>query len=536
MLDLTLPDLLPDTSLPFRNASGCKEWLATFPLTNTTRAHHTMTEVAEQLNLTALPPIERLKIIELLREHATFLQDEFSRHYAGKPIPLNETDRNAWKQAQRLWEQFKKSYRYCLASAAHGDSGTANHLVLITQRCLHYVGLQLQHYNFAYEPVNASLWQELHELYQFIEQRGASKTQVKDSLEGEQRASSCEAAYVQALLMQAARPEELTALQIRIAGRILQTLAPKVTVSEEMLLLSEATPLAVDLAGQQGAVSMDLCLGGDSLRFLDMDPFRESLRRRIRKLQDGATPLSCGLPEALVQIDGIALLQRLQLHWCEGGGKPEASQAYAGEAAIGFGIGSIHFLLTGDVFAQPEEERRLSAREQEEIRLFGRISEHTKARRAAEQNVALEHWQIVDMTLTGYRLRRPERLAAGLVIGQLAALQVPGRDGFMLGSVRALSNDSSKGFLVVIGLLPGKPVAVAVRNAGTAVANKKFVPGFYLPPVPAMGTPPSLIFAPGTLQSKLLEIYNARPLLANTARLLEKGPDYERFALKTEPV
>src|SRR5688572_21651384 len=182
MLDLSPPNLLNQTSLPFRDARGCKEWLATLPLTDGRRAHAAIVEVVDSLNLTELPGFERLKIMELIRDKVAFVQDSVSEIFAGKPLPLSNRALDAWEGAETLWQGMEQGYRYCLRTAANDDEETAKHFALIVERCLRYTAQQMLHHSRVHREVPERLIQDLHALFQFAEKRGVAHVTVKDSI------------------------------------------------------------------------------------------------------------------------------------------------------------------------------------------------------------------------------------------------------------------------------------------------------------------------------------------------------------------
>ena len=83
----TQPLSTPSSSLPFTDSAGCKRWLDQLTLTNVQLTQQVLTTQLANLASAQLPPLERLKILETLREAVHFVQAESAKRYCGKPLP-----------------------------------------------------------------------------------------------------------------------------------------------------------------------------------------------------------------------------------------------------------------------------------------------------------------------------------------------------------------------------------------------------------------------------------------------------------------
>src|SRR5258706_14806392 len=99
MIDLALPAFLTDPSVRFHDAKGCRDWLAEQPLANPAAVHTHLNEVLDKLNLTQIPAIARLTILEMLREPAARAHEGVIDSFAGKPLPLGKAETGRFHSA-----------------------------------------------------------------------------------------------------------------------------------------------------------------------------------------------------------------------------------------------------------------------------------------------------------------------------------------------------------------------------------------------------------------------------------------------------
>src|SRR6185503_17151638 len=82
--------------LQFTDSTACRRWIDQLTLTNVQHTQHVLTTQLAGLAAAQLPPLERLKILETLREAAHFVQAESAKRYAGRPLPLEPGETQVW--------------------------------------------------------------------------------------------------------------------------------------------------------------------------------------------------------------------------------------------------------------------------------------------------------------------------------------------------------------------------------------------------------------------------------------------------------
>ena len=519
----------PPSSPPFDDAAGCRRWLAGLPLANVLLAHGELANQLGRLNGHKLDPRDRLAILETLREPLAFLQQERAKKYQLKPLPLDPLEEAAWNGVISLWQTMEAGYRLCLpAYTARGES-EAGSVARITQRRLRYTGLQMMEHYRAYRQVPLELWQQLHGLYAFAEERGLGTHPVEDALNSQAESNHCAAAYAQALLTDLADPYRLTSRQLVLLERWLARWAGRVAVLPEPPRSS--APLIrveVDLGGDAGPVA------GEhppmlTPRYLDTEQLALTFRKRIKALRNGDSPERLGLGADCVQPGCETLLVSLYQHWCEVGIKRRTFGRHPGTAPaqVVAGMEAIHYFLSGEKpFRPPNEPARLSRREMEDLAMYGRISSLTEKALAQQQGFALETWLVLDESALGFRLaRRGDGLR--LNHGQLLAVRPEDSKGFILGVIQWLESTVDRDLHAGVRALPGAPLAVAARPVPPDPGP--FVQAFLLPEMTVLNQPESLVLPGGWFQpGRKLEIFSDKGEMVRLHELIEAGNGYER--------
>ncbi len=529
------PSAAPGAGGPgFADARGCKECLNALPLTNIPQAQALVLEALRALNAAPFPALERLKCLELMRDKIAFLQGEQRSRYFGKSLPLSPNDSAAWTTGATLLAEMEQGYRKCLAEAA-GAGELAAHRALIAQRVMRYIGALMLFHAIVYRRFDPAIWERLHRLYAEAEAAGLAGERVKDSLEGdEEGASSVAEAYLQVVLLQAAYLSEMTAAQIDFAEALLKLWLRKVRIVRGADAPAVQTlPLAADLSASIGARPLARSELRDSHRVFEVEALSKSLRKRIHALQGDDDPASLGLPPQAAGIDLPAQLRRLHKLWCEGAPpRPPAKSSELASAGLVFTLPEIHFFVTGGkVFEQPGRSRELTHQEKQDIEVFGRVTERTHSRMAADHNYTVESWTVIDEMPGTWRLQRPPTASKGVAIGRLAGVRLGDAAPFYLGVVRALVQETDGRIVATVALFAGHPEAVTARSGDARHrASGQWAQGFRLPALDRLQIPASLVVpASLALPGRAVELWEEGAAKECTVReVLEHGADFDR--------
>ncbi len=518
---------LPATLSPlqFVDSTGCKRWIEQLTLTNVQLTQQVLTAQLASLGAAQLPPLERLKILETLRDPVDFVQAESAKRYAAKPLPLEAGETTVWNNVIALWQEMSRNYQQCLKAYREGDLAIAPHAALVTMRCLRLLGSTLLDHYHVYRQAPGALWRALHELYAFAESHGFARIRVQDSFSQREPDSSCTESYVQVLLAQLANPYALSVRQMAFVARWLERWATLIGLASQPLPTSPIPSLAVDLTSSSGVVFGAGLELQPHLRYLDLEQLSKTLRQTINLLKQGQTPGQLGLGEDARQPGCENLLMLLYVQWCRAGtARAEERSETEEPAQVCFGLAATHQHVSGGRgFRQPGE---FTSREKQDMETYGYITRTDQAK-----DDSLELWQIVNHSPSGFMCMQREHDGAGRVShNQLLAVRRPTGRNFHLGMVQWLRIEESGELYCGVRLFPGTPHAISVRPSNfTPAGAGRFERALLLPEVPAPATPATLILPAGWFQSgRFVELFSDRKQVAKLLNLLEKGGDFDR--------
>jgi hypothetical protein len=526
----TQPFVLSVEQLQIRTGAECRRWLESLPLTNVAVAQAAL---ARQINLVrhaGLAPIELIKILETVREPVDYVQSELARKYAGKPIPLDAAETATWNKVCGLWNELGEAYATCREAHIHGDPALKNLGALIVMRCLRCCAhLMFEHYR-VYREVPAVTWQVLHQLYAGAESAGYAQAGVTDVFTGKDAQSSCSTAYCHALLAQLANPFSLTGRQMDFLARWLDKWSGLANIRMQPLPPSSIPPLAFDLGSGCGPQLAEGFTASPALRYLDLETLGRTLRQVMALLKQGQTPAQLGLGEDARQPGCESLVMLLYVQWCRAGtGRGESRSQTDEKVQVCLGAPAAHFHVSGRAFRPPGSS--LTRREEQDMQLFGHVSERTERMLASQESSAIESWQLLNQSASGFlsMVREPDAQIR-ISHNQLVAVRRGTSRLFYLGVVQWLRADEDGDLLVGTRLFPGIPRAVAVRPANFMPGgNPGFERALLLPEVPAPATSASLILPSGWYQGgRFVELHSDGKRVAKLVSLLEKGPDFDR--------
>jgi cyclic-di-GMP-binding protein len=528
MLQFDLPELNSHSAPLFTTAQGCKTWIAALPLSNTLEAHRQLHDALEHLNRVPIMVMERLKILEVARETAAYLQDEITKRFAGKAVPLKPVEHAAWADMVELWRVIETNYLRCF-NESQGNNDAAAYLPLITQRCLRYNALQMLSHGLGCVRAPASLWNRLHALYRFSEQNEFATAKVKDSLDGTDKVSTCAITYVRALLLDAAVPAELSAKHLLLADQLLQQWAPRTLVKSTQPMSTGLPPLAADLSLDAGLQPAPYKQDLPTLRYIDREALASHMKKTAKALQKGETVASQNLPDSMAAGDYVLFLKQLYLKWCETSRLPSASfkSPSAALAQVCFSIPGLHYHMTGMPFRQPDRPSEMSRVEIEDIKVFGHVRKETQTAMVGSMAFNAETWHITGETLDRVRLLRPLECQNALAHGQLVGLRLNPASRIMIGQIKSLASDET-GIEVTVQLLPGKPLPVAVREAN--LTHLSYTPAVLMIAATHEAKPSLLLPAGVHPIGKRMEVFADNIYIVRLESLVVRGADFEQVA------
>ena len=536
MTDQKLPELSPQAAPEFIDSATAKAWLENVPLANVSAAQHQLLVQLEEFNRYDTKGISRLATLEAVREAVQFVQIEHARRFTNRALPMAEAESAVFEDTLELWEQMHIGYQRCLAAIDAGETGMKAQAGLVCQRALAYTGLKMFHHHRAYRQVPPREWRELHRGYAQAEALGVAEEAVKDYLNRDVHDTSPRVAYLRALLLGMANPNELSQRQLTFAAFLLERWAEKVEVGAEPPEGEEIPALAVDLESE-------ICPEREGPkpaepRYLDVKRLAKSLRNRIGLLRKGESPAKLALGEDCVQPSCEQLLVFLYRQWCQPRQPRAADRKRVTDVAQACNeMAAVHYYISGRVFRQPGEAKELTQQQRDQIATFGRVSTRDEDDYSVVHGFLLEHWQLEDESSQGLKMvRRAANPGKRFAHGQLVGVKPADSKSFLLGQVRWLVQNDAGDLFAGVRLLPGLPAATAVRPTGLNVLDAKYVQALSLTAVASLNAPPTLVLPSGWFKPKrIIEVYVDGHVRVRLVEMIDRGSDYERVTYEMAP-
>ena len=510
------------------DSAGCKAWVRGLPLTNVVQAQADLLGQVRQINSAAHSPLERLKILELLREPTVFVQTELSKKFFNKPLPLAEVERKSFQQVVALWQELGTGYQLCVQACLDGDKEIETRSAEACHRALSCVATGMVDHLRANHHFPESYWHALHALYRHAEQLGVTGQPVSDPTSRERSQRTCTAAYVAPMLLVLANPNEMFQRHVSMVSRWLERWAEKTMVTKTAPEAPEKPLLLVDMASNKGAYRN--APAGAEPRWINIDQLSHTIKKRVHFLRKGQAPAELFLGDDCVQPACESLLVLLYQHWCDGRDvRTHPRKSVAASAQACSGVEAIHYYLSGSSFRQPDAQSEVARHHRDEIATFGHVGRREEEVHSLIHGLVLEDWEIQNETVAGLRLMRPQGNPGARVLPlQLFAVRPQDSKNFMLAIVRwvvMVGDDLTIG----VRLLPGVPEPAAARLTGLNARNEIFHQAFFVPAIPALKSPASVILPAGWFKpGRVLDIFAAQLLKIKLQESLERGVDYER--------
>lgn len=521
----SLPPMRSGAPPPFVDKAGCEAWLATQPLANAAQMQDELASRLEDLNVWAMAPAERYRVLEALRKTVLAIEVESVKRYEHRPLPLSAVEKKSLDASCRLWRELTTGYLHCLRACLDGGADIGCDAAKVCHRAISAARReQLARYRGGMA-IPGVWWRKLHAIYAAAEQLGVEAQTVADRLLAETRESTVSGHYAMALLLHLARPAELSRSQFAAAVRWLARWREQAAVVASLHEVAGARCVVADLSADtplhfgETAPAMP--------RWLLIEAVLGKLKGRVRSLQEGESPEALKLGSGLPAEACIALLQQLHGSLQNPPPPPPAPRDKARSVGLVASVEQIHRLLGGPSLGAEGSPSAVSTRrEHEQIAIFGRV---VKPEAGGVAEIATDAWQVVTESAGELLLYRPPGPAGDcrLLCRTLAGV----RDGAVvrLGVVRSIVQADDGGVFAVLRLLPGPglPMVALAHEKGSNRALR--LPAIFVPAA-ANASMPASIVVPGGIVARLarLEIPDL-PAGLRLGEAIDRGANFERL-------
>lgn len=504
------------------------DYLARLPLANPAQAIPALRQFYENLIHGHLPAKIFLQLLEQARLPLATVVEAHRRRFWNKALPLNEAEDMAFHDAFESWQLAAEAYARCAQLDSGNDAEHGDRIALVLHRCIQYVGLAIHEHRLARRELPAGMWLDLFGYYASAEEWNIAKRPLSDPLEPDQTGTDCTAALVTEVLIDLAGPYSFGVREINLIRRWAVLWSPLVAV-EPVGASGQKPTYVVDLMQDTGPkYSPDVPANADQRR-LDTSRLATKITEIVAQLRQGAVPAQLELGDDVIGSHCLKILDKLSRPWTQASSPFRYERRpTTGVAQMAIGFASIHLCVAGHEFVQPEKVLRYTREGEFESMFAIRQVLDPKQRLDLKRDLPTYAWQLLNQSLTGFRL---ERHVAGqnLAHGQLLGLKPPDAERMLLAQTRWLMQEQSGGVIAGVETMPGLPAAVAARSTGINVsAAEPYSPIFMLPEVAAMRAEASLVLPHGWFQAgRVLEILSEPACRAKLTELIERGADFD---------
>lgn len=528
----------------FSQAEQCQAFFRRINVTDPDEAIESISVLLEGMAVSAPAPDGQLQLLEELRPTLDFILGEIAKRYASHPLPPSGNEQYVLQQVVRLWSLMVSNYgfvgqRFGVSGASVPDERKA----LLLQRRLHYQALAMIEYFRARQELPPNLWRDLHNLYLAAEQAGMESVRVQDSLNEIWGAQSPQECYVAMLLFDVASPYGCTPREFSWLVRWAQRFAPYCTLQNE--IGEQANLYLLEPGSDHGLRPAAALRESTGVRSLHTTRLARHIQKVVAQLKAGVPAASIGLGEDCVQPACSRLMVSLYRPWgLASAGRKFPRRTAAGQLRLCTDLLGTAFFLQGRKFEPPETDQvrfndfsrtevmlTLGARVPESDLTAGQIIE-----RARELGYVLEEWDVLNQSVTGFRLRRGHP-GSRVDHQQLLGVRLGENGSMLLAEISWLQYLREGSLCAGISLLPGPPRVVAVRlNAAERQgARDRYRLGFILPAVPTLKTDISLIVPAGWyVAGRCIDVHDEVTWTARMVRLTGRGANFDRVTFTQE--
>ena len=526
----------------FQNEDQCRKWLAGIPSNASGSTLETIGVELRQFVESEIAPATRLETLEVLRHKITQIRQELASGYCGKALPLAPSEYDLWRAIVDMRLAMATGYEKCLTNPPSAAQNSAQLEALGCQRAIAQLLHAICDYARAYTGVPSEIWKRIHHLYRHAEARGITDVLAHDSSSGTAASPSCRMTYLHTLLFAAAQPYSLSPAQIEYVFNRLDAWSNLATLHTEALDGTSLTALAVDLDSHDGMKLLRHLPAGPSLRHIGTQRLGETLKSLMLTLRQGGDAAALGINTSIAKPALERLLTNLYIQWCSAGtGRTSARSLSSSKAMVTVTIPAMHFYISGLAFRQPG--LGATREEEEDLQVFGHITQRTMQKLVSQRSSAFEPWSIGNESSGGlFMLCRQPDFHTRIAHGQLLGLMKRSDKPIELVTVQRVLQRETGELEVGVRHIEGIPLSVAVRVSApgrpAAGANTdsgaKYERALLLPAISEKSLPARLLLEPGWYSpGSRRELYASEKTTVQLKELMDHGPNFEQASFIT---
>ena len=535
-----------------------KRWIANLPKANIGETARQLYQGLSELNQLLTPSDNRLQLLELLRPEVYYVCKHLERHFLHQSIALDERSSKIANLCQALQSHLAIGYKQIVVRITPRFSkDRAPLLAQALQRAMHCLNGSLIRATQLYCPVPEGVWLELHQLYRIAFSLRLQHLNLRDELASQTQNLSIEQSYVVALLVGAARCNQLRQNQI---ARLAEVLEPW----SKLIKLQPETP-----ADGLFAIAPELDIGPryrskfrpgqqESLLGFDPQPLVAAIDAHLEK-KDGDSPLP--VPAGL----SLDTLQHLSAAWGQAVERSFQRTASQGTLTLCVGMSALHFYLGGqrpfsEILKHPGARRAqftaispaLREKDQwshafdaaphgtadtllpyEEIEY--RQLQNDDSHEASDRHFPTYVLPVINHSPGGYCLAWPDAVPAELQAGEMVGIEDTAGAGWSIAVVRWIRQVRGGGTQMGIEQVAPYAEPCGLQLVRTRDDHSHYLRGLLLPAISAIDLPATLLAPRLPFQEghKVLINTNGEERRAGLDRRVSSTNSFNQFAYRS---
>lgn len=541
------------SNLSFAEGSekGIAQWLANLPKANIGETARQLYQGLIELNQYNVPADKRMAMLERIRPEVHYVCTALSRYYLGQSIVLEDKPRKVANLSQSLQNHLANGYKIIVAQERSIKSRDhANLMTLALQRSIRGLCGPLLRAFQLYCPVADGVWLELHQLYQLARKRGLHQTPVPDSESADRQALSIEQCYLVALLMGAARPNQMRQSAM---GKLFATLEDW-SRHTRLVAPDDSKALFIINPDMDCPPRYKSLIRGESLdHSLGLDT-----RRLVSAIKEFMTAGSAYRGDLHVpNVLGIELLQHVSQSWGDLAERTFNRIPSQGHLRVSIGMSATHYRISGKSFARmtdaseaemnPFSDAAQKAKQGgwtgafdgaesvewhasgiEQIDYGNSIEEQDEE---GDDQYPIHSLPIVNHSPGGFCLTWPKEVPKQLQAGELLGIQEANEQDWSLAVVRWIRQVRGGGTQMGIELIAPHCTPCAAKLIRKTGEPSQYLRALLLPAVNAIDRPATIITPrlPFQVNSKIHLLHGGKTEKANLNNRVTATGSFSQF-------
>ncbi len=516
---------------PVGSLKSATVWVQELPLADVHRAHIEIVKALSSINENKKMPLkERVRVTLYLNEKARTLQENLCRDFLATVDDPNAPERAYLQTILAFWEEMAVAYQLCIRQFAQAPVEKLwPQIRTITARALYHYAMQAKWSHLRYLPVAGAVWRNLHRLYLFAERERFEAMPLK-LFPDDPDETTCQAEYVQPLMLAAVHPESLRLAQIDLVDRWLDTWSKSIHLERDFRPHRQL--YAVNLGDTKGPRSLRRNMLGDRYRYWGVGLLLVTIEKTVEQLKAGELPARLGLSEDCRLPQCLDLIELAAKRWAR-----KDSQRKHERVSNVKPVYAVQGLA--DIIAQLKPGAKLKRRPTTDM-LGYEIIGFTAGGTPIDMNTGgenelftpvLEQWLMENESVSGCAVAFDQGGRNGLKIGTLIGLKPERSRHFLIGTVRRINKTPAGKTSVGLQTLGQAPIPVELHplpGSGPAVPSH----AIYLIESPQIQMPRCLLLEPSDFQlGRMLQLKaQGKAYTIRLTRAYEETEDYVRAA------